>query len=85
MADAGAAAAPILPEVSSSPRSDGGGDDAAASPTLTINIKTLNGPDFELSVGRHAPVSELKTRVRERTNVDEVRLREERNTYGAGG
>lgn len=71
MADAGAAAAPIPPEDSSS-SAEGGGEDAAASPTLTVNIKTLNGPDFELLVGRDEPVSEMKTKVREHTNVDEV-------------
>lgn len=71
MADAGAAAAaPILPEDSSSEGSRGG--DAAASRTLTVNIKTLNGPDFELSMGRDEPVSEMKTKVRAQTNVDEV-------------
>eukprot|EP00903_Cladosiphon_okamuranus_P005527 g5505.t1 len=74
MADASAAAAPNLPEGSSLP-ADGDGEDAAASPTLTLNIKTLNGPDFELLVGRDEPVSEMKTKVRQHTNVDEARQR----------
>lgn len=41
---------------------------------VTVNIKTLNGPDFELAVKRNVLVSELKTKVRERTDVDEVRF-----------
>lgn len=39
---------------------------------ITVNIKTLNGADFELAVPRDLLVSELKSRVRERTGVEEV-------------
>lgn len=46
---------------------------ADAAGIVTINVKTLNGPDFELAVSRNVLVSELKSRVRERTDVDEVR------------
>lgn len=52
-----------------------GGEDAAAAAgagVVTVNIKTLNGPDFELAVRRDELVSELKTKVRQQTNVDEV-------------
>ncbi|CAB1111790.1 unnamed protein product [Ectocarpus sp. CCAP 1310/34] len=45
---------------------------AAAAGAVTVNIKTLNGPDFELAVARDELVSELKTKVRQQTNVDEV-------------
>lgn len=69
---AAAAAAPTL-EDSSSENEGGEEEDAMASPMVTINIKTLNGPDFELLVGRDEPVSELKTKVRRETNVEEVR------------
>ena len=47
--------------------------DAPAPAIVTVNIKTLNGPDFELAVARNVLVSELKTKVRERTDVEEVR------------
>lgn len=58
------------------------GDDMSTSPPpaiVTVNIKTLNGPDFELAVGRNELVSELKTKVRERTDVDEVRARDNKH------
>lgn len=42
---------------------------------VTVNIKTLNGPDFELAVKQNVLVSELKTKVRERTDVDEVKFK----------
>lgn len=54
-----------------------GAADAPAAPAIvTVNIKTLNGPDFELAVARNVLVSELKTKVREQTDVEEVRKRE---------
>jgi len=78
MADpTGAAAAAAAPTLEHSSSENGGGEveeDATANPTVTIKIKTLNGPDFELLVGRDEPVSELKTKVRRETNVVEVRV-----------
>ncbi len=70
---AAAAAAPTL-EDSASEKEGGEEEDAVVNPTVTVNIKTLNGPDFELLVGRDEPVSELKTKVRRETNVEEVRV-----------
>lgn len=45
---------------------------AADENAVTIKIKRLNGPDFELATSRDTLVSELKSRVRERTEVEEV-------------
>lgn len=48
-------------------------DGFAATTEITINIKTLRGNDFKLEVAPDMAVSALKTLVRERTGVDEVR------------
>lgn len=39
---------------------------------ITIHVKSLRGEDFEMTVPRDVQVSDLKTRVRERTGVEEV-------------
>lgn len=65
-------APPPLEEENNAANGSDGAAAAAAAGAVTVNIKTLNGPDFELAVGRDELVSELKTKVRQQTNVDEV-------------
>ena len=76
MADATGAAGNRLsrgnePSVEAGP--EVGDDPAVPAAVVTVNIKTLNGPDFELAVERNVLVSDLKAKVRERTDVEEVR------------
>lgn len=61
-------------EVSDSARE--GADNAgegAESGMISINVKLLGGGDFAMDVDRNIAISDLKTRVRERTEVEEVR------------
>lgn len=71
MADLSSTAGEQAPNDNTTLASDGSVVPAAV---VTVNIKTLNGPDFELAVKQNVLVSELKTKVRERTDVDEVRF-----------
>lgn len=65
---------------------DGGGggaagDDSGASGMISINVKLLGGNDFVMEVDRHIAVLELKTRIRERTEVEEVSQLAQAVTY----
>lgn len=60
-------------EVSDSSREGVDSDEEGAdSGMISINIKLLGGGDFAMDVDRNIAVSDLKTRVRERTEVEEV-------------
>lgn len=50
---------------------DSGGE-VQDSTAINIKVKSLNGADFEMEIPRDILVSQLKTRVREQTEVDEV-------------
>lgn len=51
---------------------DGGEEGQDSSTAIKIKVKSLNGADFDMEIPRDILVSELKTKVRERTEVDEV-------------
>ncbi|CAM9476222.1 unnamed protein product [Scytosiphon promiscuus] len=70
MEDATGVVSPPAGEVVGSGASEG-----ASASAITVNIKTLNGADFELSVDTQELVSELKTKIRRQTDVDETRQR----------
>lgn len=73
-ATATAAAAPAMDGPSSGAAAAGAGAGAGATEdtVVTVNIKQLNGPDFELAVRRDELVSNLKSKVREQTDIEEV-------------
>lgn len=67
---AAAATAPAMdgPSANAAAAAAGSTEDTA----MTVNIKQLNGPDFELVIRRDELVSKMKTKVREQTDIDEV-------------
>lgn len=59
-------------EQSSSDGASPSTEDETSSNTISVNIKLLGGNDFVMDVHRDITVSALKTRVRQRTDVEEV-------------
>lgn len=59
-------------EQSNSDRTSSGTEDASSANMISVNIKFLRGNDFVMDVQRDITVFALKTRVRQRTEVEEV-------------